>query len=31
MAHVLINTCAGHKVIAKDFIQQLSTGKELYT
>jgi hypothetical protein len=31
MAHVLKNICAGHKVKAKDFIQQISTQKELYT
>jgi hypothetical protein len=31
MAHVLVNTCAGHKVIAKDIKQQRSIEKELYT
>jgi hypothetical protein len=31
MAHVSINICAGHKVIAKDCKQQISMKKELYT
>ena len=30
MAYLLINTCAGNKVIAKDFIKQISAGKDLY-